>query len=103
MAAKKKAKAGPGIVAKARKALAFARQRAAEVQYQMDLSNALFAPGGLAMELFPTEADRTAFLKTDEYKQIRMLLRRLPYPPPTETITIRIPPSENGKSKKRRP
>ncbi len=36
----------------------------------MDLSNALFAPGGKATEMFATPAERTAFCKTAEYEQI---------------------------------
>ncbi len=40
-----------------------------------DLSNALFDPdNGLITKAYPTREERTAFLKTDEYKKIRKLI-----------------------------
>lgn len=40
-----------------------------------DLSNALFEPeSGLITKAYPTREARAAFLKTDEYKQIRQLV-----------------------------
>jgi hypothetical protein len=101
MVAKKQAGVGRDIIANARRVLAFAKQRAAEVQYRNQLSNAIYAPDGMAILLFPTEPELKAFLRTKEHKQIRKLMVDLPYPPPTETIVIRIPPSENGKKKRR--
>ena len=40
-----------------------------------DLSNALFEPEhGLITKAYPTREARAAFLKTDDYKQIRQLV-----------------------------
>ena len=44
------------------------------------MHNALFGLGGKANELFPTEAERTAFSRTPESKRIFALMDRLPYP-----------------------
>jgi HicB family len=80
MAAKKKPKVSPKIVAKARQVLAFAHQRAATAADWIDLSNALFGLGGKATELFPTESERTAFSRTEEYRRLLALLDTLPQP-----------------------
>lgn len=81
MVAKKKPKVSRKIVAKAKQVLAFAEQRAKEVADWMELSNALFSPGGQATTAFATEAERGAFCKTEEYKRILALLDGLPSPP----------------------
>jgi hypothetical protein len=82
--------------------LAFAEKRATEVTTSTELSNALFAPDGMATLTFPTEAERGAFLKTKEYDRIVELRLSLPRPPlKDEVIEIRIPPSENGKKERR--
>ncbi len=60
----------------------------------MELSNALFAPGGKATLAFPTEAERTAFCKTREYKQFLSLMDRLPSPPVQEVLDLTA--SANG-------
>jgi hypothetical protein len=39
------------------------------------------APGAKATLAFPTEAERTAFSKTNEYKRLLALLDRVPAPP----------------------
>jgi HicB-like protein involved in pilus formation len=103
MSAKKKPQVSPHIVAKARQVLEFTKQRASEAADWMELSNALFAPGGRATEAFPTPAERTAFCKTAEYKQILALMNRLPSPPLKEVsdltasangaISVRLPRS----------
>lgn len=80
MAVKKKLKVSPRVIAKARQVLAFAQERAARAAHFMELSNALFAPDGKATELFPTEAERTAFCRTQEYKRILALMDTLPRP-----------------------
>ncbi|MGH7170631.1 MAG: toxin-antitoxin system HicB family antitoxin, partial [Gemmataceae bacterium] len=67
--------------AKARQVLKFAEQRAAKVADWIELSNALFGLGGKATELFPTESERTAFCRTEEYKRILALMDTLPHPP----------------------
>lgn len=81
MAAKKRAKPSPKIVAKARQALAFAQQRAAKATDWTELSNALFGLGGKATELFAAESERIAFCRTEEYKEILALMDNLPHPP----------------------
>ena len=80
MVAKKKAKVSARIVAKARQVLEFAQQRAAKAADWIELSNVLFGMGGKATELFPTESERTAFCRTEEYKQILALMNTLPHP-----------------------
>src|SRR5262245_11555658 len=80
MTAKKKSQVGRRIVARARQVLAFAQQRAAKAADWIELSNALFGLGGKATELFPTETERTAFCRTEEYKSILALMDTLPQP-----------------------
>lgn len=82
------------IIAKAQKVLEFAQQRATTAANWMELSNALFSPDGKATELFATEAERTAFCRTKEYKRILALLDTLPQPPvKDEVYIIRVPGS----------
>src|ERR1700680_1069599 len=80
MAANRKSKVSPRIVAKARQLLEFAQQRAAKAMDWIELSNALFGLGGKATELFPTESERTAWSRTEEYRRILALLDTLPQP-----------------------
>lgn len=94
MAAKQNPKARGAIVAKARAVLAFAEQRVGEAADWIDLSNSLFGPGGKATEAFSTQAERTAFCKTQEYKRILALLDRLPAPPAKEFMDLTA--SANG-------
>ena len=94
MAAKTKSKASNHVVAKARQLLKFAEQRSAESADWLDLSNALFGLGGKATTAFATEAERTAFCKTDEYKRILALMDRLPAPPVKEFVELAA--SANG-------
>lgn len=81
MPAKNHAKVDAKIVATARQTLKFAEQRAREVADSVEFHNALFAPRGKATELFRTEAERAAFCRTKEYKQILALIDTLPNPP----------------------
>jgi len=81
MRVKKRAKVNAKITAKARQALRFAKERAKDAADWLVLENALFGLGGKATELFPTEAERTAFCRTQEYKQILALMDTLPHPP----------------------
>jgi hypothetical protein len=94
MAAKKKPKVSARIIAKARQVLAFAEQRAAAAADWVELSNALFGLGGQATQAFPTERERTAFCKTEEYKRILALMDRLPAPPVKELVELAA--SANG-------
>jgi hypothetical protein len=80
MAARAKPPVSKKIVARAREVLAYAEQRAPEVADWLELHFALFGVDGKANELFPTEAERAAFLRTAEYKQLLALLDRLPRP-----------------------
>jgi hypothetical protein len=80
MAAKLQSPASKKIVARARQALAYAEQRAPEVADWLELHLALFGVDGKVSELFPTEAERAAFLRTAEYKLHLALLDRLPRP-----------------------
>jgi hypothetical protein len=80
MAAKTKPKVSKKILAKARQVLAFAEQRAPEVADWLALHFALFGVDGKATELFPTEAERKAFLRTAAYKRLLALMDRLPRP-----------------------
>jgi hypothetical protein len=94
MPAKKRPHVSATILARAREVLAFAEQRAREAADWMELSNALFSPGGKATVAFPTRADRTAFCKTREYKRLLALMDRLPAPPVQEVIDLTA--SANG-------
>ena len=58
------------------------------------MSNALFGPGGKATVAFPSERERTAFCKTEEYKRILAVMDRLPAPPVKEVV--RLTASANG-------
>src|SRR2546423_9565226 len=88
MPAKKISQVSSKIVARARQVLEFAEQRAATATDWMELSNALFSPNGKATVAFATQAERTAFCKTQEYKQILALLDQLPTPAVKEIIDL---------------
>jgi hypothetical protein len=62
------------ISARAREALAFARQQVNEGKDWVAVQNALFGLTGKCTMLFPTREERTAFLKTEEQRQIGKLL-----------------------------
>jgi hypothetical protein len=47
----------------------------------IDANNAIFCPSGPFARSFPTKADRVAFGKTDESRQIDDLIDSLPEPP----------------------
>ncbi len=60
----------------ANRVLKQAQEIARSVESWADLSNALFGPfDGLLITAYPTRAEREAFVKTEQYKQIRQLLR----------------------------
>ena len=94
MPAKKKTRPSQTVAAKARQVLAFAERRVREGADWVELSNALFGLGGQATQAFPTEAERTAFCKTAEYKRILALMDRLPAPPVKELVELAA--SANG-------
>jgi hypothetical protein len=47
----------------------------------VDANNAIYAPGGPFLRLFPTKADQAAFDKSAERTQIDALIDSLPEPP----------------------
>ncbi len=47
----------------------------------VDANNAIYAPGGPFVRLFPTKEDREAFAKTNESKRIDEAIDSLPEPP----------------------
>lgn len=60
----------------AKQTLKQARELARTVKSWADLSNALFDPvDGLVTRSYPTPVEREAFVKTEEYRKIRQLLR----------------------------
>jgi hypothetical protein len=103
MKAKPRAKVSKAITTRARQVLEFAQARAEKVADWLELHFALFGVGGKATELFPTEAERTAFSRTAEYKKLFRLLDGLPRPIEQETrelissangaISVRLPRS----------
>jgi hypothetical protein len=98
-----KPKASKAIAAKARQVLEFAESRAKEVADWLELHFALFSVEGKATELFPTDKERSAFLRTTEYKRILALMDTLPRPKKNElrelvssangAISVRLPRS----------
>ena len=103
MRPKTKANVSKAITAKARQVLQFAESKAKEVEDWLELHFALFGVDGKASELFPTEAERAAFLRTAEYKRINALMNTLPHPKKNEmrelvssangAISVRLPRS----------
>jgi len=103
MQAKIKPKVSKSIAAKARQVLEFAQSKAKEVSDWLELHFALFSVDGKATELFPTEAERSAFLRSAEYKSILALMDTLPQPKTNEmrelvssangAISVRLPRS----------
>jgi hypothetical protein len=94
MGAKKAGAVSPQVRARAREVLAFAEQQAGENADWLELSNALFGPGGKATVAFPTERERTAFCKTEEYRRLLALMDRLPAPAVKEVVELAA--SANG-------
>ena len=71
---------------RAKEALSFARDLRAKKQNWLEAHNALFGVAGKCAQLFPTHSDRTAFARTQEYRQINELLNQLPEPPASEAV-----------------
>jgi hypothetical protein len=103
MPAKAKRKVSNQVAAKAAQVLEFAEARATKVADWLELHFALFGVDGKATELFPTEAERSAFLRTVEYKRLLALMDTLPRPQNAEirevvssangAISVRLPRS----------
>jgi antitoxin HicB len=88
--------------ARAREALEFAQRQAAQTKSWVEFHYALFGIGGRLTTMFPTQADRIAFGKTDEHRQIMELLERLqaeeedapaPFPDASGRFVLRLPRS----------
>lgn len=94
MSTKKKTKVSSQIVAKAKHLLEYAEGRASQAADWLELSNALFGVGGKATLAFSSEAERTAFSRTAEYKRLLAILDRLPAPPVKELVDVAA--SANG-------
>jgi hypothetical protein len=88
MAEKTKPKVSKAFAAKARQVLEFAQERAKDAADWLAVHFALFGASGKASELFPTERERAAFLRTAEYKRILALLDSLPRPTAKETLEV---------------
>ncbi len=72
----------PSIKDKAQALLALAHQLAQMPGLTwVDANNAVYAPGGPFVRLFPTRTDRLAYGKTKESEQIDALIDSLPEPP----------------------
>jgi hypothetical protein len=69
------------LKAKASEILAYAHEMVSTCRYSNELFNAIFSPKGKAAKVFPDHADRAAFFRTKEYREIRKLEERLPRPP----------------------
>src|SRR5436305_585022 len=103
MAARKKTPVSRAVLTKARQLLGYAEERAGQAADWAELHNALFGLGGKATELLTTEAERTAFARTAEWKRILALLDGLPPPAVKEfgellatangAISVRLPRS----------
>jgi hypothetical protein len=103
MASKTKHLLSKRITAQAQKVLEFAQERAKTATDWLEVHFAVFGADGKASELFPTESERAAFLRTPEYKRLLALLDSLPRPAKNEArevissangaISVRLPRS----------
>lgn len=103
MKTKTKPKVSKSIVARAKQVLQFAESKAKEMADWLELHSALYDVEGKASQLFPTEAERSAYMRTKEYKCITALIVALPQPDKTEirelvssangAISVRLPRS----------
>lgn len=99
----KKTKVSREVSAKAKEVLEFARQKAKECADSFQLHNLLFESTGKASVLFPTEAEREAYSRTPESRQISALMNTLPTPEPKGVVyfrervdadsSVRLPPA----------
>ena len=70
----------PGMQSRAQELLDFARSLQDSGLTWVEANNAIYGPGGRFVKLFPTKADRVAFAKMDESRQIDELIDNLPEP-----------------------
>lgn len=98
-----KSKVSPKLRAKATQLLAYARVIANRCGDSSEFFNAIYGKAGKANELFPSDSERAAFLRTKECKEIRKLKLSLPDPPVQDlgdvqsnghpSVTLRLPKS----------
>jgi hypothetical protein len=81
MATRIKATPTSKIKAKARELLSFALELAPTCKNSMEFRNAIYGKDGKANELFSSQPERAAFLRTEESREIRKLSSKLPDPP----------------------
>lgn len=84
MKSKTRPKVSKAIVGKAKQVLEFAESWANKPADWLELHFALFGVEGKATKLFATEAERSAFTRTTEYKHILALMDTLPRPKKNE-------------------
>ncbi len=82
----------------AQQALEAARLKSQTGANWIDIHNTVFGIGGLSTKLFPTEAERVAFTRSDEYAEIMKLLDEAPdqnarRPEVSGKFLVRIPKS----------
>ncbi|MEX0712384.1 MAG: toxin-antitoxin system HicB family antitoxin [Pirellulales bacterium] len=75
-----KTNAKTSIRARAKRALQAARDLKKSEADWVQAHNALYGIGGKFGQLFPTQSDRTAFLKTPEAAEVAAILESLPVP-----------------------
>src|SRR2546421_12954454 len=75
------------IAARAREALAFAQQLRAKKTNWLEAHNALYGIGGKGARLVPTQAERSAFARTEEHRRITEKPDQLPEPAAGETVS----------------
>lgn len=102
MPQKKPTKVSPRIIAKARRVLKFAQERAKVLKNEMELSNELYTKDGFVMTTFQTTEERRQFFKTKEYNELVKLLISMPPPPLLDEVyEFPFPMRDNGKKTKR--
>lgn len=86
--------------APAQQLLTFAKRKVRDCREWPELHNAVYGVGALFTQLFPTPSARTAFAKSDEFRQIAKLIESLPGPgnensesPPSGKLLVRLPSS----------
>jgi hypothetical protein len=87
MGVEEKAMSKRSIEARAKEALTLARRLKRQKKNWLEVQKALYGVGGKCARLFPTQEERTAYAKTDEFRQITELLNQLPDPPAQEKVS----------------
>jgi len=103
MAVATKSKPRSTFKAKANQLVDFARRIAGHCANSAEFFNAIYGGKGMANDLFPSEPERNAFLRSKQCKEIRKIKLSLPKPPVMDagdftanghlSITLRLPKS----------